>query len=48
MNYGKKYDHKKNKWIVYDKSTKKIISEHFTEEQANKRLRELEILDYND
>lgn len=41
MNYAIKYDHKLNRWIVYDKSTKKIESKHYTKEQAQKHLRSI-------
>ena len=43
MNYAIKYDHKLNKYIVYDKSTKKVESSHFTKAQAEKRLASLKI-----
>lgn len=41
MNYSIKYDHKLNKYVVYDKSTKKIESKHSTQQQAEKHLRML-------
>ena len=45
MNYAIKYDHKLNKYIVYDKSTKKVESKHSTRLQAERRLAALAILE---
>lgn len=38
MPYGKKYDSKTGKWIVYAKDTGKIKGKHETEEKANRQL----------
>jgi len=48
MNYAIKYDHKLNKYIVYDKATKKIESKHSTKVQAEKRIAALLIMEDDD
>jgi len=38
MPYGKRYDKKLKKWIVYNKENKKVKGKHPNEEAANKHL----------
>lgn len=43
MPYGTKYDRKLGKWIVYLKSTGKILGKHATQAQAEKQKTAIQI-----